>query len=361
MGQEAAFAHFTLRNLANRLADAGFVVIRFDYDGTGDSVGNFQEPGRLDAWHNSVDHAIELARSFTSAPVSLLGFRLGGLLAAGAAQRRDDVHSLVLWDSPRSGASFIREQRVRQNTSIGGADPELNMFTALGLNFTQETRAELADVDLRSFVELPADVVMCAERPNFHALSNSAVSRANTPLERIETLDQDNFLAYQILPEETETRILEWFAKTYSATESPLDRGRLDESRSTLAVDGGTERVVRVGEVGLFGILSEPDEPTSSTTMVCVPDAFTPHVGLSRIWVDLSRLWCAQGLKSLRFDVSGCGDSPTRPGRLGHEIRIIEHIDEVDEAVRMASWPRPDRLHLDRSVFGCLPLFGKRS
>ena len=38
-GYEAVCAHRTLRVVAERLAERGFAVLRFDYDGTGDSAG----------------------------------------------------------------------------------------------------------------------------------------------------------------------------------------------------------------------------------------------------------------------------------------------------------------------------------
>ncbi len=40
-----------------------------------------------------------------------------------------------------------------------------------------------------------------------------------------------------------------------------------------------------------------------------------PHTGPNRMWVDLSRAWAALGFPCYRFDLSGLGDSPVRPGR----------------------------------------------
>jgi alpha-beta hydrolase superfamily lysophospholipase len=348
MGQEASFTHFTLRRVANRLAELGFVVVRFDYDGTGDSVGDFEDPDRVDAWLDSIDEAIDLARSHTAAPLALLGMRLGSLLAVGAAERRGDVHGLVLWDSPRSGSSYIREQRVRQNTSVGGADPELATFSALGLNFTSETKEELSLFNLRALPILPADVVLTAERPASHALGKASVTRAGIAPERIEAPDQDEFLIYQTLPVDTENAVVDWFDRTYQDQGFDVDPEGSGPLRTSLRVPGGTEQIVRISDVGLFGILSEPDRPCTTTSVVFVPDAFTPHVGLSRIWTETSRSWCQSGIRALRFDLSGCGDSPARPGRPGHEVKILEHIDEVNDAVKFVS-PRD---HTDAVLIG---------
>lgn len=338
MGQEAAYAHYTLRHVAHRLAGLGFVVVRFDYDGLGDSVGHVEEPGRLRAWLDSVHEAVALARSHTDAPLSVLGMRLGALLAVAAADERDDVHGLVLWDSPRSGSSYIREQRVRQNTSVGGADPELSTFTAVGLSLTAEARADLAGLDQRALATLPAEVVLAADRPQARALSTTARTRSGEPCARITADDQDEFLLYQTLPVATEDAVVDWFDRTYLETSS-VDPDGAGPARTTLRIPGGSERVVRIGDADLFGIVTEPDVPTTTTATVFVPDAFTPHVGQSRIWTDTARDWCRSGRPSLRFDLSGCGDSDARPGAEGHRYKILEHLDEVSDAVRSV---RPD-------------------
>ena len=341
MGQEGSFTHWTMRQVANRLADQGFVAVRFDYDGVGDSVGHHTDPARVRAWLDSIHAAVDLARAHTDAPVSLLGMRLGCLLAVGAAAEIEDLHGLALWDSPRSGSSYIREQRVRQNTSVGGADPELATFTALGLNLTAETREDLGAFNLRSMDQVPADVVLVADRPRAHAFSARATTRSGAAVERIEAPDQDEFLVYQTLPVATEDAVVAWFDRVHPRTgveaEHPVRRDGAGPRRTTLPVAGGQERLVRIGDQRLFGIVTEPDHPRTSTSVVFVPDAFTPHSGLSRIWTETARGWCATGLHTLRFDLSGCGDSEPRPGHEGHRVKILEHIDEVDDAVRFVS------------------------
>ena len=47
MGEEGRAAHRTFRRLAEELADAGIVALRFDYDGTGDSAGLQDDPDRV--------------------------------------------------------------------------------------------------------------------------------------------------------------------------------------------------------------------------------------------------------------------------------------------------------------------------
>src|SRR5262245_29313713 len=50
LGYEYTSAYRTWRVLAERLASIGFDALRVDYDGTGDSIGDAEEPDRVAAW-----------------------------------------------------------------------------------------------------------------------------------------------------------------------------------------------------------------------------------------------------------------------------------------------------------------------
>lgn len=98
MGNEQVFAYRTTRQLAARLAGAGFHVLRFDYFGTGDSYGDAGE-GDIGGWCDDIETAIEELKDMTGvATVSLVGLRLGANLAAEvAARRREQIGKVVLW------------------------------------------------------------------------------------------------------------------------------------------------------------------------------------------------------------------------------------------------------------------------
>ena len=55
LGYEYVCAHRTIRHLAEALAAAGFCVLRVDYDGTGDSSGDHDDPRRVRAWIETVE------------------------------------------------------------------------------------------------------------------------------------------------------------------------------------------------------------------------------------------------------------------------------------------------------------------
>ncbi len=158
-GQEYLRAHRSLRELAQRLAEAGLDVLRFDYRGTGDSGGASDE-GRVDDWLTDVGLAVDEIRETSGrARVCLLGLRLGAALAALAAARRDDVAALVLWDPVVRGAEYVGELRSRHDAwmrdhvqghrSRGGGE-------ALGFPLPAELVAQLGALDLDALPTAPA-------------------------------------------------------------------------------------------------------------------------------------------------------------------------------------------------------------
>ena len=117
LGIEAICAYFTYRKVAVRLAEAGLAVLRVDYDGTGDSFGDSTEPNRVASWTDSVGSAIDTLEQIGVDRVALLGMRVGALLAALAAARRERIDALVLWDPCLTGSSFVREQQALSGSS----------------------------------------------------------------------------------------------------------------------------------------------------------------------------------------------------------------------------------------------------
>ena len=111
-GQEAVRVHRLQRVLADQLARHGYMVLRFDYYGSGESMGDDEEFD-LDGAVGDVISADEELRSFCpEAPVVWAGARLGASLAVLAAARSGSDRSppsLVLWEPVLDGAEYLRE------------------------------------------------------------------------------------------------------------------------------------------------------------------------------------------------------------------------------------------------------------
>lgn len=108
-GPEYIVSHRTLRRLASRLSERGYHVLRFDYYGTGDSAGGWEE-GDLASWGDDASTAIDELRDISGFPaVAVFGVRLGAVVGWRAAGARADVHTAVLWDPVVDGAGYVDE------------------------------------------------------------------------------------------------------------------------------------------------------------------------------------------------------------------------------------------------------------
>lgn len=109
-GQEAIRSHRVFAVLADRLAQHGVPVLRFDYHGTGDSPGD-DDVGEMDGWATDIlaaqDKLDALARPGRRV---WIGLRLGALLCAVASRSaRVPPDMLVFWDPIVDGAAYLQE------------------------------------------------------------------------------------------------------------------------------------------------------------------------------------------------------------------------------------------------------------
>lgn len=95
--------------------------------------------------------------------------------------------------------------------------------------------------------------------------------------------------------------------------------------------DGVRERPVSIGDPPLVGVLSEPTEGADGArpAFVLTNAGVLHRVGPSRINVLLARALAARGFVCLRFDFSGLGDSPHRPGPGTFDERSTGEMREV--------------------------------
>jgi len=111
-------AHRAYLQLAQRLAAAGFHVVRFDYYGCGDSAGSCED-GTPERWLKDICTAVGQVRLRSGrSELCVVGSRLGATLALIAAAERGDIHRMVLWDPIACGRVFLGELAQRHQQML---------------------------------------------------------------------------------------------------------------------------------------------------------------------------------------------------------------------------------------------------
>lgn len=322
VGREAHAARRALRELALELTGLGFATLRFDYLGTGDSAGDFDAPDRASSWIDSIATAVEYLRATRVPGVSVVAMRLGATILSAAGARRDlGLDGCVLWDPCESGRSYLRELGALE--SLRRTDVILDTSGAIETAeyvFSAELAAELrtwkladhkpSSMGARVLVLTRGDRAVSERVRQSFAADDAAWGSCD---DQAKLLDVDPLFAR--MPTTTMTTIVEWLERgAHDAVpiEPPAPR-----TVAPVATDGGavaSERFVRLGPRGLFGIVTEPTSGPRGPWVVLLDVGNDEHIGPSRKWVELSRRWAALGLPCLRFDVTGIGDSPGAPG-----------------------------------------------
>lgn len=126
-------AHRIYRVLATQLDRNGYAVMRFDYGGTGDSMGDGEDV-TIESCLEDVAMAVEHVRGASGATkLVVIGLRLGATFAALATSRGAlRARHLVLWDPVVEGGAYLREL---------GAMHERYMRQEMGDAFEREARS----------------------------------------------------------------------------------------------------------------------------------------------------------------------------------------------------------------------------
>ena len=112
--QETMRTYWAYKHLAHELASLGIQSLRFDYSGTGDSLGDSQGLN-CERWQADILCAMRYLRTTTRpAKVTVIASRLGALLAAHAL-KDTALHRLILWDPIDLGPRYLGElERTHQ-------------------------------------------------------------------------------------------------------------------------------------------------------------------------------------------------------------------------------------------------------
>ncbi|MBC7794377.1 MAG: hypothetical protein H7Z43_11785, partial [Clostridia bacterium] len=298
LGYDYFSAHATLKILADNLAKRGFTVMRFDYDGTGDSAGEAWDKDRLESWRKSIRDALEAMRAAGCTSVCVVGLRFGATLAL----ELEGVDAVVAWAPVLTGKRWMRELRML------GIPTKFPGFVLGGTVFSEETVASIAGVTAS---QTPTKRVLLLQRTSapLAGLQRQFVDAGiDATLE--DAIGSDGFLDQPaedaVAPHALIARIVDWLGSSRA--------GRIELAPATFTKmkwrDGSVEeRFVEVA--GLPGVCGSGQ--LGKPLVVFLNSGSEVHIGPGRAWVEYSRALNLAGYPTLRMDWPGWGENVERP------------------------------------------------
>ncbi len=181
-GHEYMRIHWAFRRLTDQLNQAGYPVLRFDYSGTGDSAGDPKKVSIAQWQQDILTAAFELKTLSGAATLSVIGHRLGALLAASVAELCTE--ELILWEPLSSGADYLKVMATMNQAVI----QRLNKFRRHRLRTTPEDyvgmRFPLAFQDELSQLSLTQRIPQTQHVHIVHSNENQSINLARDYFEK---------------------------------------------------------------------------------------------------------------------------------------------------------------------------------
>ncbi|MCH9693207.1 MAG: amino acid adenylation domain-containing protein [Gammaproteobacteria bacterium] len=147
---EGIRAQWALKRLADQLAQAGYDVMRFDYFGTGDSLGD-GEDATAGLWQDDIRAAaVEIRSRAKTSHLSIVGLRFGATLATTCNDI--DCEALLLWDPVFDPTEFIAELDSKHQLMLADANTNRHKniveedYELLGFRFPPALRESISDI-----------------------------------------------------------------------------------------------------------------------------------------------------------------------------------------------------------------------
>ncbi len=348
LGFEELGTRRSWRNLAESFASQGMPTLRFDYDGINDSLGVEEDSDRVTTWTINIIEAVKFLRATCNVnKIALVGLRFGATLAALAALELEDIDELVLIAPVVTGRSYVRELRLVADAWWAAASPmshkehTLDYVDVIGNRFYAATLDAFNKIDLRKLrVRLAKKLLILdpGRRPDIAQLS-AKLAPLHTVNDYMTFDGLDDFLRDSVLsktPQAAFDNICKWLGNGGEAREVKAYTAALAPAQ--FLCQDFKETALKFGEDHkLFGILTEPIDPSLQYPAVMILNTGPNlHVGNGRLSVMLSRYLSLLGVASLRFDLSGIGESDEINGR-GSSLYTMDALEDVRAAADILS------------------------
>lgn len=160
--EEKLWAHRVFVSFARELSELGYPVLRFDYMGTGDSDGDFEQSTALTNISDIRAAAGYLLKNSSARRICLVGLCLGATLACLAAEEEPSVCALALWNPVIKAGAYMQEFLKMNLTTQLALYKEIKMtrndlvklmdegktVNVDGYEISKELYSQISDIDL---------------------------------------------------------------------------------------------------------------------------------------------------------------------------------------------------------------------
>lgn len=160
-GEEMNKARRMLALQAKNLAQHGFAVLILDLYGCGDSDGEIKDASWAQ-WKEDLDVAFSWLRQQCDVPISLLGLRLGALLALDFIRDgRNQVHQVALWQPVLNGQQFLTQffRLKLANEFLSGSNEQSGGTQAIRQQLNTGEIVEIAGYEISSKLSTTIDAL----------------------------------------------------------------------------------------------------------------------------------------------------------------------------------------------------------
>ncbi|WP_208612396.1 serine aminopeptidase domain-containing protein [Agrobacterium genomosp. 13] len=342
-GMEELCSRKFQRVIAERLAASGVASLRFDYHGAGDALDP-EDTGRAADWLSDTRAALDyLKRLSGCSGVVVIAQGLGCLIAIQALADAAAVGSMALLAPVVSGRAYLRELAMWSSMIDDGLGllPAQRMAqpgSIAGMAMPAGIADSIKKVNLSNMDAAPAHTVLLLSRPGRVTDSDFArhLATIGSEVEEAEFSGYDDLVSSPTLSkisDDVVNRLVGWVL-------SQIRAGNAVGPQEDFAVNASHrgrdfyEQPVQFGESGrLFGVLCEPDDRESVSSVLLLGAAYDRHAGWGRLSVQTARALAREGIASLRFDAANIADSPPVKDVPDQVLYDLAQNDDVSAAL----------------------------
>jgi len=325
-GYEYTHSHRSFQHLADQLAAIGCLVIRFDYSSTGDSAGTELPDNLIPIWLENISSiANQVRKTIPDCQLCLAGLRLGATLAHLAAQTLTPNY-LILWEPIVKGKRYLRELQALSKFGVDAENQDDEFTEFAGFLMSKATAEGLKNIDLMK-VPLAAETrVLCIYREDANR-EEPFIDWLRTQTIYLTTEYQPGYEDMLEVPHKTQVPFqaigvtTKWLAdselcQNNQSSVKPL--GMLENITFENAIqeqgiwydDQGDKKSNKIVQHKLFAILTQPKHlDPNRPVVILLNSGAVHHVGPNRVYTQIARTIAETGLRCVRLDIEGLGDS----------------------------------------------------